>query len=149
MAYAEPCSPAFFGIGVGIGIGIGIDLSLPCFDGHVRVDKLREGGPDVLRRKYDQEFKQNAVELLLSSGKGVKPLARDLGVGAVALRKWRDRYLRVLEDPSQGPPRGPAPREMADELRHLRTENETLKRQREILKKALGILSEQSPGSMP
>jgi transposase-like protein len=38
---------------------------------------------------------------------------------------------------------------MADELQRLRRENETLKRQRDILKKALGILSEPSPNGMP
>ena len=101
------------------------------------------------RRKYDQEFKENAVELLVSGGKDLKPLAHDLGICPATLRDWRDRYLRELEDSPQGPPRGPAPREMADELRRLRKENETLKRQREILKKALGILTEPLPGGMP
>ena len=101
------------------------------------------------RRKYDREFKQNAVELLLSSGKDLKPLAKELGICPSTLREWRDRYLSELEGSSTGSPEGLTPREMAEELRRLRKENETLKRQREILKKALGILSEPSPGSMP
>lgn len=99
------------------------------------------------RRKYDDEFKRDAVELLLRGGKDLKPLARDLGVYPATLREWRDRYLR--ERDSQGPPRGPAPADSAEELRRLRREVETLKRQRDILKKALGILSEQSPEGMP
>lgn len=102
----------------------------------------------MAKRNYDKEFKRDAVELLLSGDKDLKPLARDLGVCPATLREWRDRYLRERE-PSQGPPRGAAPLEVAEELRRLRKENETLKRQREILKKALGILSEQSPGGMP
>jgi len=104
----------------------------------------------VSRKRYDEEFKRNAVELLLGGGHDLKPLARDLGVCAATLRYWRDRYLEDNEeDVAQGPPRGPTLRETADEVRRLRKENEKLKRQREILKKALGILSEQSPGSMP
>ncbi len=101
------------------------------------------------RKSYDEEFRRNAVELLLSGGHDLKPLARELGVYPATLRDWRDRYLREREEVSPGPPRGPTPRETADELRALRQENEKLRRQREILKKALGILSEQSPGSMP
>lgn len=102
----------------------------------------------MAKRNYDEEFKRDAVELLLSGDKDLKPLARDLGVCPATLRAWRDRYLRERA-PSQGPPRGAAPLEVAEELGRLRKENETLRRQREILKKALGILSEQSPGGMP
>jgi len=103
----------------------------------------------VSPKRYDEEFKRNAVELLLNGGQALKPLAHDLGVSAVTLRNWRDRYLSKMEDSSGGPPRGPTPREQFEELKWLRKENEKLKRQRDILKKALGILSEQSPGSMP
>ena len=101
------------------------------------------------RKRYDDEFKRNAVEPLLSGGHDLKPLAHDLGVCPATLRYWRDRYLSSQEDSPQGPPRGPTPRETANELRRLHKENDKLKRQREILKKALGIFSEQSPGSMP
>lgn len=100
------------------------------------------------RRQYDESFKRNAVELLLTGSHDLKPLAQELGICPSTLRYWRDTYLRENGD-SHGPPRGPAPLETAEEVRRLRQENEKLKRQRDILKKALGILSEQSPGSMP
>ncbi len=100
-------------------------------------------------KRYDAEFKRNAVELLLSSGKPLKPLASELGIDATTLRTWRDAYLKEIGGHPGRPPRGPSPEEMAQELRRLRKENATLTRQREILKKALGILSEQSPGDMP
>jgi len=103
----------------------------------------------VSRKRYDEEFKRNAVELLLSGDQDLKPLAEDLGVCPSTLRYWREGYLRSQNDPPQGPPRGPTPRVTAGEVQRLRKENAKLKRQREILKKALGILSEQSPGSMP
>jgi len=102
----------------------------------------------VSRKRYDKEFKRNAVELLLNGEQDLAPLAQDLGVCPSTLRYWRDRYLDSQEGPPQGPPRGPTPRVTVEEVQRLRRENEKLKRQRDILKKALGILSEQSPGSM-
>jgi transposase len=102
----------------------------------------------VSRRQYDEDFKRNAVELLLNGSHDLKPLAQELGICPSTLRYWRDAYLRGNMD-SQAPPRGPTPLETAEELRRLRLENDKLRRQREILKKALSILSEQSPGSMP
>lgn len=102
----------------------------------------------MLNGKYDPEFKRNAVELLIHGGRSLKTLARELGLNPWTLRDWRDRYLRD-QNSSQGPPRGPAPAESAEEICRLRAELEAVKRQRDILKKALGILSEQSPGSMP
>ncbi len=102
----------------------------------------------MAKRNYDEKFKRDAVELLLSGAKELKPLARDLGVCPVTLRRWRDRYLRERE-PSQDLPREATSRELAEEIRRLRKENETLKRQQEILEKALDIVSEQSPEDMP
>ncbi len=101
------------------------------------------------RKRYDEDFKRNAVELLLSGEQDLKPLAQDLGLCPSTLRYWRDLYLRTQGGSSKAPPRVPTPRAQSEELRRLRKENEKLKRQRDILKKALGILSEQSPGSMP
>ena len=57
----------------------------------------------MAKRNYDEEFKRDAVELLLSGAKELKPLARDLGVCPTTLRRWRDRCLRERE-PSQGLP---------------------------------------------
>lgn len=102
----------------------------------------------MARKRYDEEFKRNAVELLLSGSRDLKPLAAELGVCPSTLRDWRDRYLRQVEDSPQRPPRGPTSLETAQELRRLRQENEHLKRQREILKKALGILSDPPQGGM-
>jgi hypothetical protein len=41
------------------------------------------------------------------------------------------------------------PLQMQEELRHLRKENQKLKLHQEILKKAMGILSDPRPGGMP
>ena len=103
----------------------------------------------MVQRRYDKEFKSNAVELLLNSGKPLKPLAKELGVSDGALRAWRDDYLDKMGGSGERCPGGATPRDMADELCRLRKELERVTRQRDILKKALGILSDQSRGGMP
>jgi len=103
----------------------------------------------VPRKRYDKEFKRNAVELLMRGEHDLAPLAEDLGVCPSTLRYWQDRHLEAEAGSSKSPPREPTPLQAAAELRRLRKENEKLKRQREILKKALGILSDQSPDGMP
>lgn len=100
------------------------------------------------QKRYDDEFKRNAVNMLVMGGRPLKVLAQELGVSDASLRGWRDRYL---ED-EQRHPRGegmPTPRELADENRRLRRELDRVVRQRDILKKAMGICSETSPGGMP
>ena len=44
---------------------------------------------------YDEEFKVQAVELLLSSNKGLKTVARELGVCDASLRKWKKDFLEA------------------------------------------------------
>jgi len=44
------------------------------------------------RRKYDEEFKKNAVKLTHVSSKGVSEIAEDLGIGSNLLYRWRHRY---------------------------------------------------------
>ena len=102
---------------------------------------------------YDAPFRQGAIDLLLSSGRPLKRVAADLGVSANALRSWRDLALgkrRAAPAPAPPPPgRGAAPfADPAAEIRRLQRENEYLRRQREILKKATGILSEDPAGGM-
>lgn len=47
-------------------------------------------------KQYDAQFKRDAVELLLTSGKSLKGLATELGISDVTLRDWRDRHLARL-----------------------------------------------------
>lgn len=99
-------------------------------------------------KRYDEEFKKNAVSMLVMGGKPLTVVAKELGVSDVTLRIWRDRCL----DETERHPRGegmPTPRELAEENRRLRRELDRVVRQRDILKKAMGICSETSPGGMP
>ena len=90
------------------------------------------------RRKYDKEFKIQAVKLLLESGKTTNEIADDLGISSGNLTRWKREYREDAENAFPGKGRLKPDDE---ELRRLRKENEDLKQEREILKKALAIFS--------
>ena len=45
-----------------------------------------------VRRKYDEDFKKNAVKLSFASSKSVARVARDLGISDAMLYRWRQKY---------------------------------------------------------
>lgn len=90
-------------------------------------------------RRYDAPFKEQAVKLVLSSGRPADRIAKELGVSGPALRKWRDDYL------ARGQTRDRTAAELHIENQRLRRELERVTTQRDILKKSLGILSEEPP----
>jgi transposase len=94
------------------------------------------------QKRYDAQFKRDAVELLLTSGQPLKRLADELGVCDVTLRSWRNRHLSKAE-PIERDGRKVSAAQLADELRRVQKELQTANRRNEILKKALGILSEE------
>lgn len=105
-----------------------------------------------IQKKYDAEFRQNTVDMVLTSGKSLKALSRELGVSDVTLRTWTNAHLKETEglgDRSPGGKGGATPGDLVDEIRRLHKELDRVSRQRDILKKAMGILSEPSPGGMP
>ena len=92
------------------------------------------------RRTHTQEFKVEAVRLLEEGGLSLTQVAQDLGVDRKLLRRWRDQ-LEKSESPEQAFP-GKGHRKPEDEdVRRLQRENEVLRQEREILKKALAIFS--------
>lgn len=81
------------------------------------------------RRKYTQEFKQDAVALVIEQGYSISQAARSLDINDTLLRRWK----REFEDQANGDALAPDERE---ELKRLRRENRELKMEKEILKKA-------------
>ena len=45
-----------------------------------------------IRRKYDEDFKKNAVKLSYASSKSVADVARNLGISNSMLYRWRQKY---------------------------------------------------------
>ena len=92
----------------------------------------------MARPTYSDDFKREAVRLLTDERVPLRHVARDLGVSVGALRDWR---YRLASD-------GPAVSDKlpeAEQLRRLRRENERLRQERDILKKAVGIFSQTPP----
>jgi len=81
-----------------------------------------------IRRKYDAEFKKNAVKLSYASSKSVREVADDLDIGDGMLYRWRQRFT------ADGEKTVFATQE--EELKKLRLENVELKIERDMLKKA-------------
>ena len=93
-------------------------------------------------RRYDAEFKENAVSLVLA-GRSYKDVARDLGVSGWSLRVWHQRNQQGQKFTQSKALAAMTPEQR--ENRRLRQEIEYLRRQRDILKKALAIVSDGHP----
>jgi transposase len=81
------------------------------------------------RRRFDDEFKTQAVRLVLDEGKSVGSVARDLDLTETALREWVHRARADRTKVKMG--LTTAERE---ELARLRRENRILAEERDILK---------------
>jgi transposase len=95
------------------------------------------------RRSFTEEYKRQAVELVVSSGRSVTSVAKELGLRDSVLRRWVDR---VRQQPASAAwrPATQAPPMSADqdsELARLRHENERLRMERDILKKSIAIFA--------
>jgi transposase len=93
------------------------------------------------RRKYTREFKLAAVKLITEQGRSVAEAARSLGVSDKQLRHWK----AVLQQQGQQafPGNGHLP-PADEELRRLREENQRLRMERDILKKATAFFAKES-----
>ena len=99
-----------------------------------------------IQKKYEEEFKRQAVEMVIHSGKTQAQIARELGVSGYSLNLWKKAYLKSME-PGELDSRPMSPEQMVAEIKRQQKEIEYLKRQREILKKAMSILGEEpNPG---
>jgi transposase len=88
------------------------------------------------RRQFDDDFKAQAVRLVLEEGKSVGSVARDLDLTESNLRVWVERARADRTDGKTG--LTTAERE---ELARLRKENRELRTEREILKKAAAFFA--------
>jgi len=80
------------------------------------------------RRRYDDEFKKNAVKLSYASPKTVKQLADDLDISDAILYRWRNKYTADGDKTRYAT--------LEEELKDLRRELAEVKMERDMLKKA-------------
>jgi transposase len=88
------------------------------------------------RRRFDDDFKAQAVRLVLDEGKSVGDVARDLDLTETALREWVNRARADRTNGKTG--LTSAERE---EFARLRKENRILREEREILRKAAAFFA--------
>jgi len=82
------------------------------------------------RRRFSPQFKAEAVQMVLETGKPTAEVARDLQINEGTLGNWVNTWRRDHPEPDQ--PLSPVEKvrmnEMEDEIRRLRMENEFLKK---------------------
>lgn len=89
-------------------------------------------------RKFSEEFKLEAVRLVMEGGVSIRQGSKDLGIGSSTLDKWVRSYRE------HGEQMDILSKDEREELRRLRKENKTLKMEREILKKATEFFASQA-----
>jgi transposase len=98
-------------------------------------------GKDVLvprPSKYPEEFRRDAVELVLASQRTLREVGRELGINHETLRNWVNAARRAEQaSAGQRPAAGQVRADERDEeLRRLRKKVAELELEKEILRKA-------------
>jgi transposase len=92
----------------------------------------------VRRRKFDRQFKLDALRKAEESDRPLAEIARELGIHPNVLYQWRAKLLSDREHAFPGKGRL---KPEDEELRRLRRELENVREERDILKKALAVFS--------
>lgn len=91
------------------------------------------------RRRFSQEFKIEAVRMVVEQGRDLFQVCEDLEIRPDMLRKWIKKFEN---DGMQAFPGSGHLKPEDEENRRLRRENERLRMERDILKKAVAIFSD-------
>jgi transposase len=92
------------------------------------------------RRKFDQDFKDDAVRLVTETGRTIAQVARDLGVNEGTLGNW------VGLDRRRGRGNGQLGEDERAELARLRRENAELGMERDVLKRRMALWVKEAMG---
>lgn len=90
-------------------------------------------------KHHTEEFKAEAVEMVEGSGKSVPEIAEDLGINPRTLYQWIASHK-----PKDKRIAGSSEDDLEAENKRLRRELEIAKQERDILKKAMGVLARES-----
>jgi transposase len=91
-------------------------------------------------KRYNKEFKAEAVRLVKESGKPVAQIAADLGISDKSLYRW------VADDGSGAGKRikSALTSDEREDLQRLRDENRTLRMERDFLKKSVAFFARET-----
>ena len=93
------------------------------------------------RRNFTREFKVAAVRRITADGKSLSEVARELNLGENLLRSWK---VAFASEGQQAFPGKGNPTAAEEELRRLLAENQRLRMERDILKKATAFFAKES-----
>ena len=88
-------------------------------------------------KPYTKEFRENAVRLSMMPGKSVAAVARELGLSLNTLHDWRRQQRERTT-----PPPGTDQESLEQQNRRLARENELLREEAAILKKAIAYFAQ-------
>lgn len=97
-------------------------------------------------QKYPKEFKDSAIQLALNSEKSVIKISEELGVHEKTLYGWLSKYRRAnnLGNTVSDSKKSQDKESLGEENRRLRKELASVKKDREILKKAAAYFAKES-----
>lgn len=96
--------------------------------------------------RFTEEFKREVVALWETSGRLQTEVAAELGIMPTMLRRWQRKQQESGTPPTSPAAKPPvstmaSPADQASEITRLRRELDRARMERDILKKAVGILS--------
>jgi transposase len=93
------------------------------------------------RRRYDREFKEGAVRIVLETGKPIAQVARELGIVEGTLGNWVNLHRRAHETGTE-----PLAESERAELARLRRENAELAMERDVLRRSTALWVKEAMG---
>jgi transposase len=98
----------------------------------------QQHGKRRIRRKFSEEFKREAVELVRSSGRPIAEVASELGIYDSTLGNWV-RQAQVDEGEREG-----LSSDERERLRKLEQQNADLRKERDLLKQTVAFWVKES-----
>ncbi len=92
------------------------------------------------RRSFNDEYKQQVLELIRAGDKSVSAICKDLDLTESTVRRW----IKLDEETNGIMTQNSLSETDQQELQRLRAENKRLKTEREILKKATAFFARES-----
>ena len=91
-----------------------------------------------VQKTYTPEFKREAVRLAQTSGKPIAQVAHELGISDTSIHQWRKE---LSEHGSEAFPGSGHQTAQEEGIRRLKRELDRVQKERDILKKTLGIFT--------
>jgi len=93
------------------------------------------------RRKFSREFKIEAVRLVVEGGQSIAETARELGINANLLGRWKQQ---LTENGEQAFPGKGRMKPLEEEVRRLQRELKRVRQERDFLKKATAFFAREN-----